>query len=132
MKIITKNKIAPSFNMVSMTDIMFLLLIFLLITVHPNSKAMLVDLPLSSNEKETMASIHITVTDGLQYYVDQQLVGFNQLYPVLQSKLAHIPDKNIVLHMDKKLSIANMVQVADIVNRLGGTVSLATEFKHEP
>ncbi|MGI2298265.1 ExbD/TolR family protein [Candidatus Cardinium hertigii] len=129
MKISTKNKIDASFSMASMTDIVFLLLIFLLITASYGPQVLPVELPSSTNEKTESIHVNVTVTAQLTYYVDGKRVVFNQLHNVLQDLLAKRSSKVVVLYMDKSLSIAHMVKIADIVNRLGATVSIATEFE---
>ncbi|WP_243517271.1 MULTISPECIES: biopolymer transporter ExbD [unclassified Candidatus Cardinium] len=132
MKISIKNKIDPSFSMASMTDIIFLLLIFILITASYSPKALPVDLPISTNEKTASAPINVTITTRLAYYVEGKRVTFNQLDHVLQNALTKTSTKVVVLHIDKRLAIAHMVKVADIANRLGAAVSIATEFEHKP
>ncbi|WP_342265620.1 ExbD/TolR family protein [Cardinium endosymbiont of Philonthus spinipes] len=129
MKISTKNKIDASFSMASMTDIIFLLLIFLLITANYSPKALPVDLPLSTNERTESVQVHVTVTAQLAYYVEGKRVPFNRLQNVLEDALSKTSSKVVLLHMDKGLSIAHMVKVADIANKLGAAVSLATEFE---
>lgn len=129
MKISTKNKIDASFSMASMTDIIFLLLIFLLITASYSPKALSVDLPFSTNEKTESEAVHVTVTAQLGYYVEGKRVLFHQLQNVLQDVLAKTSNKVVVLHMDKGLAIAHMVKIADIANQLGAAVAIATEFE---
>ena len=132
MKLSIKNKVNPSFSMASMTDIIFLLLIFLLISTHYHSKAIPVDLPLSTNEKTISNPINVTMTAQLEYYVEENKIPFHQLHNVLQAKLIESEHKAIVLHIDKGLSIANMVQIADIAIQLGASFSIATEFSNAP
>lgn len=132
MKVSTKNKIDASFSMASMTDIIFLLLIFLLITTSYSPKALPIDLPLSTNERTEPVQVNVTVTAQLAYYVEGKRVAFNQLQNVLQDVLAKTSSKVVLLHMDKGLSIAHMVKVADIANKLGAAVSIATEFEKKP
>lgn len=129
MKINTKNKIETSFNMASMTDIVFLLLIFLLITANDRPKVIPVDLPLSTNQKTESVQVNVTVTANLQYYVEGKCVPFNRLKDVLQERLEKTFSKVVVLHMDKRLSIAHMVMIADIANQLDASVLMATDFK---
>ncbi|MGI2299336.1 ExbD/TolR family protein [Candidatus Cardinium hertigii] len=129
MKISTRNKIDTSFSMASMTDIVFLLLIFLLITASYGPQVLPVDLPQSTNEKRESLHVNVTVTAELTYYVDGKRVAFNRLHNVLEDLLAKRSSKVVVLYMDKRLSIAHMVKIADVVNRLGATVSIATEFE---
>ncbi|MBX9889694.1 MAG: biopolymer transporter ExbD [Amoebophilaceae bacterium] len=132
MKINMKNKINPSFNMASMTDVIFLLLIFLLVTAHPTSKAIPIDLPLSKQEKTAPAAVNVSVTKTLQYYVEDQPVDFNQLAVVLRKQLERKSSKVVLLHIDKSLSIAHMVNIADVATGLGAEVSLATQFEKRP
>jgi len=115
--------------MVSMTDVIFLLVIFLLVTSNYTSKAIPVDLPLSKNEKVALAEVSLSVTKTLQYYVDGKLVPFEQLEDILRIQLDKKSSKMVVLHMDKVLSIDNMVKVADIATGLGAEVSIATQFE---
>jgi biopolymer transport protein ExbD len=132
MKINTRNKIEASFSMASMTDVIFLLLIFLLITSHNKPKALPVNLPISSNKKIATSHINVIITAKLEYYVEGHAVSFNQLEKVLHTRLAQTSNKIVLLHMDKQLSIAHMVKVADIITTLGATVSLATELDKKP
>ncbi|TDG95534.1 ExbD/TolR family protein [Cardinium endosymbiont of Culicoides punctatus] len=129
MKISTKNKIDVSFNMASITDIVFLLLIFLLITSTYRHKVIPVNLPISTNDKTESAQVNVTITNNLQYYVEGKRVPFNQLKDVLQERLEKTLSKVVVLHMDKNLSIAHMVMVADIANQLEASVLMATDFE---
>lgn len=129
MKIGIKNRIDPSFSMVSMADLVFLLLIFLLITKNYHTKVVPVDLPLSASEKTVQKEVSVVITARLHYYVEGKRVVLGQLQDTLALQLAKIPNKVVVLHMDKRLSIAHMVVVADIAHKLGATVSIATELK---
>ena len=128
MKISTKNKIETSFSMASMTDIVFLLLIFLLITARYTPQAIPVDLPLSTNEKVVLAEVHISITKTLQYYLEGEIVTLEQLENLLQEQLKRKSSKVVVLHMDQALSIAHMIKIADIATALGASVSIATEL----
>nr|WP_256465586.1 biopolymer transporter ExbD [Cardinium endosymbiont of Oedothorax gibbosus] len=114
--------------MASMTDIIFLLLLFLLITTSYSPKTLPIDLPLSTHERTEPVQVNVTVTAQPAYYVEGKRVAFNQLQNVLEDVLAKTSSKVVLLHMDKGLSIAHMVKVADIANQLGAAVSIATEF----
>lgn len=119
------------FSMASMTDIMFILLIFLLMTTRYHANVMSVDPPSSANKAEELDGVHITVTNNLKYYIEGQEVLFNQLKTTLQSQLEQKSNKIAILHMDKNLSIDHMVKVADIANQLGAHISLETKFNQK-
>ncbi|AWN82300.1 ExbD/TolR family protein [Candidatus Cardinium hertigii] len=129
MLIKVKNKIDSSFNMASMTDVLCLLLIFVLIGSKYHTQAIPINLPLSTNKKTAVAPVHITVTAALQYYIEGNIVPFPQLEQLLQAKLAKASHKMVVLHMDRRLAIAHMVKVADIAHRLEASVALATALE---
>ncbi len=129
MQIRTRNTLNPSFSMASMTDVLFLLLIFLVVAARHAPKAIPVDLPVSSNQKTTCAEVHVTVTKQLHYYLEGQQLVFDQLPRRLKEQLEKKSSKLVVLHMDQTLSVAHMVAVADVANKLGATVSIATTLK---
>jgi biopolymer transport protein ExbD len=129
MQIRTKNTLNASFSMASMTDVLFLLLIFLVIAARHTPTAIPVDLPVSSNEKTTSSEVHVTVTKQLHYYVEGQQLPFDQLSQRLKEQLEEKSSNLVVLHMDQTLSIAQMVAVSDVANKLGATVSIATTLK---
>lgn len=129
MQIRTRNTLNPSFSMASMTDVLFLLLIFLVVAARHAPKAIPVDLPVSSNQKTTCAEVHVTVTKQLHYYLEGQQLVFDQLPRRLKEQLEKKSSNLVVLHMDQTLSVAHMVAVADVANKLGATVSIATTLK---
>ena len=110
MSLKTRNKVSPAFNMSSMTDIVFLLLIFFMITstlIAPNALKLL--LPKSSNQ--TLASKPITtisITKALQFAVEGKYVEFADIEPLLRNKIGNIDNypepPTISLHVDKKCS----------------------------
>ena len=68
-----RNKISPEFNMSSMTDIVFLLLIFFMLTstlVTVNALDIL--LPKAQGKTENNKSVAVSITKKLDFYVDRK------------------------------------------------------------
>ena len=127
-------KVEPSFSMASMTDIVFLLLIFFLITstlVNPNALKLL--LPKSSNQvtAKPMVSVsikHYPALNRFTYHIDgsQQPVSFSEIEPTVQQKLHDADDPTISLHVDKSVPMEQVVQVMNIAKRNNYKIILAT------
>ena len=102
-----KTKIEPNFSMASMTDIIFLLLIFFMISstvVIPNA----IKLTLPQAQKQTAAKplSRVTIDRNLNYYIafgnqrDKQ-VSFNDITPFLQERYNQEPEMYVALYADE-------------------------------
>jgi len=122
-----KNKIDASFSMSSMTDIIFLLLIFFMLTssfITPSGLS--VNLPSSETSDIVMQEITVTVTKDLQFSVNDQLVSRERLKSVL-SPLLQGKNGQVVLHLDKEVPVEYVVEIGGIAANLGANVSIATK-----
>ena len=127
MKLRTKHKIDTQFSMSSMTDIVFLLLIFFMLTVASvTPQSLLVDLPLSSNTDVVLPQVNIIITADLQYYVDDQKTTREQMEDVLQQKL-NTDRCFVLLQVDKSVPVEHMIYVTDIATSLHAKVAVATQ-----
>ncbi len=122
-----KNKVDASFSMSSMTDIIFLLLIFFMLTssfITPSGLS--VNLPSSETSDIVMQEVTVSVTKDLQFSVNDQLVTREQLKsvltPLLEGKKGHV-----VLHLDKEVPVEYLVEIGGIAAGLGANVSIATK-----
>ena len=130
MSLKTRNKVSPNFNMSSMTDIVFLLLIFFMLTstlVSPNALKLL--LPNSKAKTLEKQSISVSITPEIEYYIEKRLVNINDLENELKAELSGQQDPAIVLHADKTVDIEYAVKVMDIAYRNKYKVVLATNPK---
>ncbi|WP_346881006.1 biopolymer transporter ExbD [uncultured Algibacter sp.] len=123
-----RNKVTPEFNMSSMTDIVFLLLIFFMIaSTLVSTNAIDIVLPKASGKTENKRSVAVSIKKNLTYYVDQKRVGEsileNELLRVLSSQEA----PTIVLRAEKSVPVENVVKVMDIANRNKFKVILAVK-----
>ncbi len=109
------SKVDKSYSAASMTDLMFLLLIFLLIsTTLINPNALKLVLPQSSNQLKEKPYTTVSITPDLQYYVETTPVSFDDLESTLQSKMAGAEDPTISLHADETVPIKEVVKVMNI------------------
>ena len=110
-------KISSTFNMSSMTDIIFLLLIFFMLTstlVHPNALKLV--LPQSKNQTSAKPQTSVSITADLRYYVETRRVSYDELEPALQAKLGQEPDMYIALHVDETVPMREVVKVMLVDN----------------
>jgi biopolymer transport protein ExbD len=128
MNIRGRNKVTPDFNMSSMTDIVFLLLIFfMLASTLVTTNAIDILLPKASGKTENKKSISVSITKDLRYYVDQKLVGESVLENELLTALSSQDNPTIVLRAEKSVPVDNVVKVMDIANRNKFKVILAVK-----
>jgi biopolymer transport protein ExbD len=122
-----KNKVDASFSMSSMTDIIFLLLIFFMLTssfITPSGLS--VNLPSSETSDIVMQEVTVSVTKDLQFSVNDQLVTRDQLKSVL-TLLLEGKKGQVVLHLDKEVPVEYLVEIGGIAAGLSANVSIATK-----
>jgi len=130
MNIRGRNKISPDFNMSSMTDIVFLLLIFFMLTstlVTVNALDIL--LPKAQGKTENNKSVAVSITKNLDFYVDRKKVTENELEQNLTSLLASVENPTIVLRAEEGVPIEKAVRIMDIANRNKYKIILAVRPK---
>lgn len=124
------SKISSEFSMSSMTDIIFLLLIFFMLTstlVHPNALKLL--LPQSANQTSAKPQTSVSITADLRYYVESKRVTFDELEPTLVNKLGENDDMYIALHVDETVPMKEVVKVMNIAKKNKYKLILATRAK---
>lgn len=128
MNIRGRNKVKPEFNMSSMTDIVFLLLIFfMLASTLVTTSAIDILLPTASGKTENKQTVSVSITKDLNYYIDKKLVGGSVLETELISMLSTQDQPTIVLRAEKSVPVENVVKVMDIANRNKFKVILAVK-----
>ena len=130
MSLRSKNKVSANFSMSSMTDIVFLLLIFFMLTstlVSPNALKLL--LPNSKAKTLEKQTISVSITPEIEYYIEDKKFPFDQLENQLIQRIANEKEPAIVLHADKTVDIEFAVKVMDIAYRNKYKVVLATNPK---
>ena len=123
----SRNKVSANFNMSSMTDIVFLLLIFFMLTstlVSPNALKLL--LPSSKAKTLEKQTISISITKDLDFYIDKEKISPDNIERKLKKLINHELDPAIILHTDKTVAIDHVVKIMDIAYRNKYKIVLAT------
>jgi biopolymer transport protein ExbD len=127
-----RNEVSPQFSMSSMTDIIFLLLIFFMITstmVSPNAIKVL--LPQSSQQTSAKPLTRVIIDRDLNYYTafgndDEMPIVFDELTAFLIDCSQKEPDMYVALYADESVPYKEIVKVLNIANENQFKVVLAT------
>ena len=127
-----KTKIEPNFSMASMTDIIFLLLIFFMLTstvVVPN--AIKVTLPQAQNQTAAKPLSRVTIDKNLNYYVAfgnqrERQVSFDDITPFLQECYNLEPEMFVALYADETVPYREIVKIINIANKNNFVMILIT------
>jgi len=133
----SKNKVSANFNMSSMTDIVFLLLIFFMLTstlVTQNALDLLLPKSGNSNTDNQPTTVQIEDIDGKEipnFYIDADRdnpIEIDDLEETLLKKLnsKEESDKGIVLEADNTVDIGYVVKVMEIASNNNFKIVLAT------
>lgn len=122
------SKVQSAGSAASMTDLMFLLLIFMLLaTTLINPNALRLILPKSSNQITEKPYTTISITSDLRYFVETDEVPLSKLEEVLRSKVGHLEEPLVSLHVDQSVPVGEMVKVWNIVKDNKYKLILATQ-----
>lgn len=134
-----RNQRRVEFNSSSMSDLVFLLLIFFMLTstlVAPNAIKLL--LPQSSSRTMAKQTVTIYINEKNDYYVGERQVAENQLQAEIMVELNKSNggnDGTVVVRSDKNVPVQYVVNVIDAVNNINNEthqnhkVLLATSAK---
>jgi len=123
----SRNKIEVGYSVAGMTDIIFLLLLFFMLTstmVAPNAIKLL--LPQSNSQTTNRPITTVSISRDITYYLEKVPVTLTQLEPRLQQKIGSNPDPVVAIHADKSVPIEFIVEVMNIAKRNNYKVILAT------
>jgi biopolymer transport protein ExbD len=130
MSLSARNKVSVNFSSVGMTDVVFNLLIFFMLTstlVHPN--ALKLQLPKGTVQTSAKPQTTVSITSDLKLYVEQQQINFDDLESILKQKLGSKPETFISLHADKSVPFENVVKVLNIAQKNNYKLIIATSPK---
>ena len=126
-----RHKVDVSFSMASMSDMVFLLLIFFMISstlVAPNALKLL--LPQSNNQTAAKPVTAISITADLKYYIndngEQKRIAFNEIEAEMRRYAGKSDDPFISLHADKSVPIEYVVKVMNVAKKNNFKMILAT------
>ncbi|HLV93259.1 MAG TPA: biopolymer transporter ExbD [Aequorivita sp.] len=125
-----RNKISADFSMSSMTDIVFLLLVFFLLTspaITPEALDLI--LPKAKGKTTNVQKASVSITKEGNFYVDNERVSEYGIEEELKKKLAGQQEPTIILRAEEGVPIEDAVYVMDIANRNSYKVVLAVRPK---
>ncbi len=128
MPIKSSNKVSVEFNMASLTDIVFLLLIFFIVLstlINPYGEK--VDLPNSTSRTSDKPSVSVTIKKDLSYYVGAKKINPEQVESELVMALENNENKTAVLYVDESVPTGFTVNLLGVARKNQIEIVLATE-----
>jgi len=113
-----RNKVSPEFSMSSMTDIVFLLLVFFLLTspaITPDALDLI--LPKAKGKSSNKENLSVSITKDLDYYVNKERINERSIESFITKELNGVKDPTIILRAEEGVPIESAVKVMDIANR---------------
>jgi biopolymer transport protein ExbD len=129
----SRNKVEVNYSVAGMTDIIFLLLLFFMLTstlVSPNAIKLL--LPRSNSQTTTRPITTVSITKDLVFYLEKRQIELAQLEPMLRQRIGKIEDPTIAIHAERSVPIEYIVEVMNIAKRNNYKVILATSPENKP
>ena len=128
MRLRSSNKIDAGFSLSSMTDLVFLLLIFfVIISTLVSPTTLPVDLPVSANKTKEKPQVGVRIDAQQHFSVNNELIDPLDLEGVLQDKMSTVTVKSILMHVDQTVPAGVTVSVMEIAKRNQWKVILATK-----
>ncbi|EDM45063.1 putative tansport related protein [unidentified eubacterium SCB49] len=113
-----RNKVSPEFSMSSMTDIVFLLLVYFLLipsAITPDALDLL--LPKANGKTTTVQKASVSITSDGAFYVNKERVSENSLENEINAALAGQEEPTLILRAEEGVPIEDAVLVMDIANK---------------
>ncbi len=123
-----RNKVSPEFSMSSMTDIVFLLLVFFMLTspaVTPEALDLL--LPKAKGKTSNKQNVAVSINKDLEVFINSEKINQNQLELELQKRLRGEEDPTIILRAEQSVPVQDAVNVMDIAKRNKYKIVLAVK-----
>ena len=120
----SQNQISIESNSSTMSDLVFLLLIFFMITstlISPNAVKLL--LPESSSKTMAKQNVTVYIDDTYNFFVGEQSASVDMLEPMLETEIGDLQDACVVLRADKTVPVQYVVNVIDAVNAINNKYS---------
>lgn len=128
------SKVEKSFSNAAMSDLMFLLLIFMLVaTTLINPFALKLDLPKSNNQLKDKAVTTVSIKQSGARYIysveDKEVANLSEVESALKARLHDQEKPTVSLHCDKKVAVDEVVKVMNIAKDNNYRLILATQAK---
>ena len=123
-----RNKVSATFSMSSMTDIVFLLLIFFMLTspvITPEALDLI--LPKAKGKTTNKHNLSVSINKELEIYINKDRVSEGNLERSLIDRLQDVDNPTIILRAEEGVPVEKAVKVMDIANRNRFKVVLAVK-----
>lgn len=123
----SRNKVEVNYSVSGMTDIIFLLLLFFMLTstlINPNALNLM--LPRSNSQVPAKPVTTVSISKDIRFYVDRKLVDIQQVEPVLKGKMDGLKDPVLSINADRSVPIEHIVTIMNIARKNNYKVILAT------
>lgn len=128
MKFKSRNKVSPEFSMSSMTDIVFLLLVFFMLTSNaPNALDLI--LPKAKGKSTNVKNVSVNIKKNHIFYVNDKKVPKSSIEVELRNLLKGQDAPTVLLRAEEGVPIEDAVSVMDIANRNKFKIILAVRPK---
>ncbi|HIJ66360.1 MAG TPA: biopolymer transporter ExbD [Candidatus Hydrogenedentes bacterium] len=124
----------PAINITSLIDVMFLLLIFFMVSsTFRHQLGIDVQLPdADTAAMQEMRSHEIVVTERGEYYFGQRKVDEEELREAIVRALEPEPTASLVLRADERADFGKVIRAIDIARDVGGTqLIIPTEYQRD-
>ena len=126
MAIKSRNKVRAEFSMSSMTDIIFLLLIFFIVTsTVVREPALKVILPKGIKQNVVKKVIHIGIKEDLTYFIGETSISKDRLPSELANVLKDNPESTVSVAADKRVEYDKVMELVKMVDEQDAKVVLA-------
>lgn len=123
-----RNKISPDFNMSSMTDIVFLLLVFFMLsspTVTPEALDLI--LPKAKGKTTHNQNLAVSIDKNKNIFIGKEKIAKEQLKNELRKRFGDTENPTIILRTAKSVAIQEAVDVMAIAKANNYKVVLAVK-----
>lgn len=117
MKLQSKNKVSADFSMASMTDIVFLLLIFFMLTSNVAQSAIDLKLPKSNTSKSSQEPVAVSISNEGLFYIGEVNIEKENLEFALKNTFAGEPNPSFIIRAANQSVVQELVYVMSIANR---------------
>lgn len=123
MKVMVKKKAISSVALISMTDVVFLLLIFLLITSNFISfTGIKIDVPTSRNaHTEISKNINLAINEQEEIYLNNILIDKDNLIELLKKEIEKNPESPVMIQADQSIALQKVIELIDAAKSAGSS-----------
>ncbi|MBN2401690.1 MAG: biopolymer transporter ExbD [Spirochaetes bacterium] len=123
MNFIRRKSELPGINIAPLVDIIFLLLIFFMISSNFIKPMLKMELPKAIHEEKKLEKVDIVITADSNHdiYINKSLVKLEDLKNALVDRMAAIGKYDVIFSGDNKIPYELFVQILDISKEAGST-----------